>query len=65
MCPISPDETVDPSVFVLYQGARIGLCCKECKREWEDLTDEEKQDFVMKMQTGGDEIAAVVDDSGS
>jgi hypothetical protein len=65
MCPIYTDEEVDPSIFVMYQGARVGLCCKECKREWEDLTDAEKQNFVHGAQSEGDEVAVAVDDAGS
>jgi hypothetical protein len=64
-CPIYPDEKVDPSIFVLYEGARVGLCCKECKWEWEELTDADKQNFVHSAQNGGDELAVAVDDAGS
>ncbi len=37
MCPVMPDEKVDPSLYVEYKGKRIYVCCKKCvKRVKED-----------------------------
>ena len=37
MCPMMPDEKVDPSLYVEYKGKRIYVCCKKCaKRVQED-----------------------------
>ncbi len=33
MCPIIPGTTVDPAVFVEYEGKRIYLCCSDCKEK--------------------------------
>ncbi|MHC4789385.1 MAG: hypothetical protein ACYS8K_09330, partial [Planctomycetota bacterium] len=30
MCPVMPDEAIDPNLFVEYQGKRIYVCCKKC-----------------------------------
>jgi hypothetical protein len=30
MCPVIPDEKVDPSFYVQYKGNRIYVCCKKC-----------------------------------
>ncbi len=37
MCPVMPDEPVDPALFVEYEGKRIYVCCEKClKRVAED-----------------------------
>ncbi len=30
MCPVEPEEKVDPSLYVEYKGKRIYVCCKKC-----------------------------------
>ena len=32
MCPVIPDEKVDPSIFVEYEGKRIYVCCEKCRK---------------------------------
>jgi uncharacterized membrane protein/YHS domain-containing protein len=34
MCPVMPDEEVDPEIYVDYRGQRIYLCCDKCKRKF-------------------------------
>ncbi len=37
ICPVEPEEKVDPSLYVEYKGKRIYVCCKKCvKRVNED-----------------------------
>ncbi len=40
ICPVLPDEPVDPSVFVEYEGKRVYFCCSMCRRQF--LEDPEK-----------------------
>ncbi len=30
MCPVQPEEKVDPALYVEYKGKRIYVCCKKC-----------------------------------
>lgn len=30
VCPVMPDETVDPRFVFVYEGKAIGLCCRRC-----------------------------------
>jgi len=36
MCPVMPEEKVDPSVFVEFNGKRIYVCCKKCRQRVAD-----------------------------
>lgn len=29
-CAVNQDEPVDPEVFVMYKGQKVGFCCKDC-----------------------------------
>lgn len=31
MCPVMPDEKVDPAIFVEHMGKRIYVCCEKCR----------------------------------
>ncbi len=31
MCPVMPDEPIDSSFTIDYQGQAIGLCCRKCR----------------------------------
>src|SRR5207302_5878648 len=33
------DHTVDPDVWVMYKGKKIGFCCKDCIKEFESDSD--------------------------
>lgn len=33
MCPMMPDEEVDPDLFVEHKGKRIYVCCKKCLKK--------------------------------
>lgn len=35
-CPVLPDERIDPSIYVDYQGRRIYFCCIHCKQEFSE-----------------------------
>ncbi len=35
MCPVMPDEEVDPRFTVEYEGVRVGLCCRKCRTKFE------------------------------
>jgi uncharacterized Zn ribbon protein len=47
-CPID-DEDVDQSVTRVWQGQRLAFCCEECRAEWDELSDQEKQDRAMQV----------------
>ena len=32
MCPVLPDEPVDASIYVEFEGQRVYLCCQKCRR---------------------------------
>ncbi len=34
MCPVMTDEVVDPDISVDYQGQKVYLCCKKCKKKF-------------------------------
>lgn len=35
MCPVMPDEPIDPRFTVIYEGKAIGLCCRKCRTKFE------------------------------
>jgi uncharacterized membrane protein len=35
LCPVKPDQPVDPDVTTTYQGRTIGFCCGRCLRKFE------------------------------
>lgn len=37
MCPVMPDEPIDPRFTVIYGGKAIGLCCRKCRTKFEDV----------------------------
>ncbi len=39
MCPVMPDEPVDPEISVDHEGTRVWLCCGRCRKKFlEDPT---------------------------
>ncbi len=34
MCPVMPEEEIDPEIFTEYQGKKVYLCCKKCLRKF-------------------------------
>jgi uncharacterized membrane protein len=34
MCPVTPDELIEPWITTKYQGETIGFCCKSCLRKF-------------------------------
>lgn len=35
MCPVLPDEPIDPSISLDYQGTTVYFCCQRCRRQFE------------------------------
>ena len=35
MCPVMPDEPVDPRFTTVYEGRSVGLCCRKCRTKFE------------------------------
>lgn len=33
MCPVMPEEKVDPELYVEHKGKRIYVCCKKCAKQ--------------------------------
>ena len=66
MCPLLPDEPVDPRYIVTYQGQEIGLCCVKCKRKF--LKDPEAwvgEIEGFQPQVGVQSIALPVEGAGA
>lgn len=56
MCPVLPDEAVDPEVFTTYRDKQVCFCCPKCRRTF--LEDPEK--YLSNLpQFGGSENAAL------
>ena len=36
MCPVMPEEKIDPSLYVEYEGKKIYVCCKKCAKRVEE-----------------------------
>lgn len=34
MCPIMPDQEIDPDIFVDYKGTRVYFCCPRCRNKF-------------------------------
>lgn len=34
MCPVMPEEPVDPEYTIVWEGRSIGLCCSTCRRKF-------------------------------
>lgn len=60
-CPVYPEEVVDPTTVVEWEGERIGLCCDECVYEWENWSDVARTGYVDQM-TSQPTILANVDE---
>ena len=48
------DHTVDPDVFVMYKGQKVGFCCKDCIEEFNASPDE----YIAKMKKRNDYAAS-------
>lgn len=35
LCPVMPDEPIDPSFFSEFDGRKVYLCCKRCRTKFE------------------------------
>ena len=36
MCPITPEEEVDPAFTIEYEGQTIGFCCRKCRTRFDE-----------------------------
>ncbi len=36
MCPVMPEEKVDPSLYVEYKGKKVYVCCEKCAKRVEE-----------------------------
>ncbi len=34
MCPVEPDDEIDPNLTIVYEGKTIGFCCKDCIKDF-------------------------------
>ena len=39
LCPVLPDEPIDPSITTPYKGQVVGLCCRKCLRQFKANPD--------------------------
>ncbi|MCU0225500.1 MAG: hypothetical protein MUF27_15840 [Acidobacteria bacterium] len=58
MCPVLPDEPVDPEIWVDYQGRRVYLCCQRCKKKFLESPDEYLAALEASPRAGGSAPAA-------
>lgn len=42
ICPLL-EESVDPAYQTVWQGQRVGFCCKDCLADWAGMSDAERQ----------------------
>lgn len=45
-CAVIQTDEVDPKIFIMYQGKKIGFCCPDCSPEF--LKDPQKYLKTMK-----------------
>jgi hypothetical protein len=55
------DHTVDPDVFVMYKGQKVGFCCKDCIEEFNASPDE----YITKMKKRNDYASSTAKQSDS
>ncbi len=48
MCPVMPEDEVTKKYFVMYKGDKIGLCCKDCIKDFNE--DPEKYAKIAKAE---------------
>jgi hypothetical protein len=39
MCPVMPEEKVQPEIFVIYRNKLVGLCCSTCVQDFDKSPD--------------------------
>jgi hypothetical protein len=44
------DHTVDPDFYVIYKGQKIGFCCADCIKEF----DQDPDEYIAKMKARND-----------
>src|SRR5258708_17801726 len=53
------DHTVDPDVYTIYKGQKIGFCCKDCVKDFESDPDT----YMAKLKARHDDGTAKKDDT--
>ncbi len=58
-CPImgSPVDAsdIDAAMVKDWNGKKVGFCCPPCLEEWDELSDTEKADRILKPTQGHDD----------
>jgi len=58
-CPGMPDHEIPAdAIYVEYEGHNVGFCCEACKPKWEEMTADQKDQFI------SDSLAAAPGDKG-
>jgi hypothetical protein len=52
------DHTVDPDVYTIYKGQKIGFCCKDCVKDFESDPDT----YMQKLHARHDDGTAKKED---
>jgi len=55
-CPVmgtAMESTAPEKMTRMYQGARIGFCCEQCLKEWDAMTDAEREPIAKAALTAG------------
>lgn len=52
-CPLMEEE-IDPEVTLTYGGHKIGLCCKDCVEDWNELTKKARDGHLAKMRAAAE-----------
>jgi YHS domain-containing protein len=38
-CAVETDEEIDPTITIMYNGMKIGFCCKDCIKDFKKNPD--------------------------
>ncbi len=49
MCPVMPDEPVDPAQFLVVEGQHVYFCCKRCRARFERDPQLYEQNLIQVM----------------
>jgi len=64
MCPVLPDEKVDPNISVEYEGRTVYLCCQRCKRLFETSPEKYADAIVLVSASEAGEVTTDAQDGG-
>lgn len=60
VCPVTPSEPIDPSIFTDYEGVRVFFCCQRCRRSFEA----DPQKYLSNLTSFGEPAGYVHADQG-